>query len=474
MNSADTTLTTCERRTDPAGAPSRPARAVLTLDELCAALDLSAAGAEMYDLIARLYPICRSITGNGFRDTLNQVREHVPLEVHEVPTGTDVFDWTVPREWNIRDAWVKNAAGEKVIDFRKSNLHVVNYSVPVRRKMQLHELRQHLHTLPDRPEWIPYRTSYYKETWGFCLAHNDLMQLADGEYEVCIDSDLKPGSLTYGEYYLPGKRGEEVLLSCHACHPSLCNDNLSGVALVTQLAKLLSGAALQYSYRFLFIPVTIGSITWLARNEATTAGIQHGLVAACVGDRGKFHYKRSRRGDAEIDRAAVHVLRRHPDGFEALDFSPYGYDERQYCSPGFNLAVGSLTRTPHSCFPQYHTSADDLTFVRPEALAGSLGAYLAILRVLENNARYVNLNPKCEPQLGKRGLYRAMGGLPDAGKLELAMLWVLNLSDGSHSLLDIAERSGSDFDALRRAADLLVQNHLLRPCPRATISNEKE
>lgn len=464
MSIADTTLETRARAAAPAAG----------LDQLCAALDLAAAGEAMYGLVADLYPVCRSITGDGFRDTLARLREHVPLEVHEVPTGTAVFDWTVPREWNIRDAWVKDARGEKVLDFRKSNLHVVNYSTPVRRRMTLAELRPHLHTLPDRPDWVPYRTSYYQENWGFCLAHNELQKLADGEYEVCIDSRLEAGSLTYGEYYLPGRRSDEVLLSCHACHPSLCNDNLSGVALVARLAELLTGASLEYSYRFLFIPGTIGSITWLARNEKTAHRVRHGLVVACVGDEGKFHYKRSRRGNAEIDRAAALALRGRPEGLEVLDFSPYGYDERQYCSPGFNLPVGSLTRTPHGRFPQYHTSADDLSLVTSGALAGSLAAYLAVLRVLESNGHYLNLKPKCEPQLGKRGLYRAFGGLPDAGRLELAMLWVLNLSDGAHSLLDVAERSGLEFDLVRRAAGALTEHHLLQRLPGPAPLNGKE
>ncbi|MBI2826652.1 MAG: DUF4910 domain-containing protein [Planctomycetia bacterium] len=417
----------------------------------------------MHRLIADLYPICRSITGDGFRRTLGRLREQIPLEIHEVPTGTPVFDWTVPREWNIRDAWIKNAAGEKVVDFRRSNLHVVNYSVPVHGKMPLAELRKHLHALSDRPDWIPYRTSYYQESWGFCLAANELARLADGEYEVHIDSSLQNGSLTYGELYLPGRRTGEVLLSCHACHPSLCNDNLSGVSLVAALAELLRGVALEYSYRFLFIPGTIGSIAWLARNEAQASRIRHGLVVACVGDSGSFHYKRSRHGDAEIDRAVVHALKHCGKKYEVRAFSPYGYDERQFCSPGFNLAVGSLTRTPHGQFPEYHTSADNLDFVKPEALAGSLAVYLAVLRILENDARYRNLNPKCEPQLGKRGLYRTLGGLPDAGQLEMAMLWVLNLSDGEHSLLDIAERSELSFDSIHTAARTLVENQLLAP-----------
>lgn len=433
------------------------------MDQLLTSNDLAAAGDRMYRLIADLYPICRSITGNGIRQTLRSLRERVPLDIHEVPTGTRIFDWTVPKEWNVRDAWVKDATGKKIIDFRKSNLHLVSYSVPVRRKMPLSELRKHLHTLPDRPEWIPYRTSYYKEGWGFCLPANDLAQLQDGEYEVWIDTTLADGSLCYGEHYIRGRRTEEVLLSCHACHPSLCNDNLSGVALVACLAEMLKGVSLEYSYRFLFIPGTIGSISWLARNEAQVGRIRHGLVVACVGDSGKFHYKRTRRGDAEIDRVVISALKAGEEEFEVREFSPYGYDERQYCSPGFNLAVGSLTRTPHGEFPQYHTSADNLDFVNPQALAGSLAVYLSVLRILENNEVLINTSPKCEPQLGKRGLYRTLGGLPDAGKCEMAMLWILNLSDGDHSLLDIAERANLPFDTIYQSAHLLTEHGLLRP-----------
>jgi aminopeptidase-like protein len=444
------------------GSLAPPTGGGMSLEQLLEATDFGAIGERMHRFIADLYPICRSITGDGLRKTLNRVRELVPLEVREVPTGTQVFDWTIPKEWNIHDAWVKNAKGEKVIDFQKSNLHVVNYSIPVRRNMNLAELRQHLHTLPDRPDWIPYRTSYYQEDWGFCLAHRDFQKLVEGEYEVCIDASLAEGSLSYGEYYIPGKRTTEILLSCHVCHPSLCNDNLSGVALVAQLAEFLSKVSLEYSFRFLFIPGTIGSIAWLARNEDKATRIRHGLVVACVGDPGKFHYKRSRRGDAEIDRAVMHVLRHRPEGFEILDFSPYGYDERQYCSPGFDLPVGSLTRTSHGSFPQYHTSADDLDLVRPEALAGSLASYLSVLQIVENNGHFINQNPKCEPQLGRRGLYRTLGWMADPGRLELAILWVLNLSDGDHSLLDIAERSGLDFELLRQAAKILLECHLLK------------
>ena len=311
---------------------------------------------------------------------------------------------------------------------------------------------------------IPYRTSYYKENWGFCLSHRQLLKLEEGEYEVEIDSTLQDGNLTYGEYFIPGESSEEVLISCHACHPSLCNDNLSGVAVATHLAKELTGAVVRYSYRFLFIPGTIGSITWLCRNENRISKIRHGLVLTCVGDRGGFTYKESRRGDAEIDRAVSLVLQHSGERHEIVPFSPYGYDERQYCSPAFNLAVGCLMRTPHGQFPEYHTSADNLDFVDPAKLADSVAKCLGIFSVLENNRAYVNRNPKCEPQLGKRGLYSAMGG-GEVKQLELAMLWVLNLSDGSSKLLDIAERSGVRFDLIKQAADLLAQHDLLIEAP---------
>jgi aminopeptidase-like protein len=421
------------------------------------------AGEGMWKLAAELYPVCRSITGAGYRSTLDTLAGHVDLAVHEVPSGTQAYDWTVPREWNVRDAYVADAAGERVIDFRASNLHLMSYSVPMDARMPLSELRAHLHTLPEQPDWIPYRTSYYADNWGFCLTQRQLDALPDGEYHVVVDSTLTEGALTYGECLLPGTGGGdgEVLVSCHACHPSLCNDNLSGVVLATFLAKALAGAALRHSYRFLFIPGTIGSIVWLSRNEHLVDRIKAGLVLACVGDPGKLTYKRSRRGDAEVDRAVAHVLAQRGAPYEITDFSPYGYDERQFCSPGFNLPVGCLNRTPHAQFPEYHTSADDLDLVRPEHLADSYAACLEIVRVLEEDATFVNQNPKCEPQLGKRGLYGAIGGRSDTVQLQLAMLWVLNLSDGDHSLLDVAERSGLPFGLLSDAAQALAGAGLL-------------
>ena len=433
----------------------------MTVRDAVVAVDPAIAGRDMYDLIAELYPICRSITGEGFRSTLDTLARHLDLAVHEVPSGTRVFDWTVPREWNITDAYVETSAGERVIDFRASNLHVVSYSVPVDARMSLYQLRPHLHTLPEHPEWIPYRTSYYDDNWGFCLSQRQLDRLAEDEYHVVIDSSLTDGYLTYGEYLVPGASSEEVLVSCHACHPSLCNDNLSGVALATWLAKALAGSEPRYSYRFLFIPGTIGSITWLALNEATLPRVKAGLVLACVGDPGGLTYKRSRRGDTEIDRAMAHVLMTSGADHEINEFSPYGYDERQFCSPGFDLPVGCLNRTPYARYPEYHTSADDLDFIRPDSLADSFKTCLAAFRVLEENATYLNQNPKCEPQLGRRGLYGAIGGRSDTQQFQLAMLWVLNLSDGAHSLLDIAERSELEFGLVAEATDTLVRAGLL-------------
>ena len=436
----------------------------MTIDELRAGLDEAELGQQLAAWVADLYPICRSITGNGLRETLHRLRRLAPVTMHEVPSGTEVFDWTVPREWNIRDAYIKNDRGERVVDFRRSNLHVVSHSVPVRARLSLEALRPHLFTLPDRPEWVPYRTSYYAENWGFCLSQRQLDALEPGDYDVCIDSSLEAGSLTYGEVYLPGESPDEVLISAHVCHPSLANDNLSGVVIGGHLARYLGQVSHRYSYRFLFVPGTIGAITWLARNEAGVPGIRHGLVLAGLGDAGSLTYKRSRRADAAIDRAATHVLR-HFGNHEIFEFSPYGYDERQFCSPGFNLPVGRLSRTPTDRYPEYHTSADDLSFVDPRQLARSLTACLTILHVLENDRTYINQNPKCEPQLGKRGLYHMLAGSVHAPSSEMAMLWALNLSDGQHGVLDIAERSGLPFETIDRAVTVLRDHGLLKETP---------
>jgi aminopeptidase-like protein len=419
-------------------------------------------GAELMRLIEELYPICRSISGDGVRQTLSILSRYVPLTVHEVPTGTPVLDWTVPKEWNIRDAYIADASGRRVVDFRKHNLHVVNYSVPVSAKLSLAELRPHLFTLPDQPDRIPYRTSYYNETWGFCLSQRQLDALAEGIYDVRIDSSLDAGSLTYGELSIPGETAEEILISAHVCHPSLADDNLSGLSIATLLARsLMAAGPRRYGLRFVFAPGTIGAITWLARNRERSALVRHGLTLTCLGDAHPFTYKKTVFGGAAIDRAAALVLRASGLPHQIIEFFPYGYDERQYNSPGFRIPVGSLMRGRHGQFPEYHTSGDNPSFIAPERLAESLRILGAVIDVLQGDASYLNLAPEGEPQLGKRGLYGAMGGsnIPD---LQLALLWVLNLSDGQHSLVDIAERAGMDFRAVRTAADLLLAHGLLR------------
>jgi aminopeptidase-like protein len=419
-------------------------------------------GLSSLDLVRRLYPICRSITGNGLRQTLSIVGEYLPLEVHEVPSGTQVLDWTVPREWNVNDAYVADSHGRRVIDFQQSNLHLVNYSVPTDCRLSLPELRPHLHTLPEHPDWIPYLTSYYRDNWGFCLSQNDLDRLQDDTYRVVIDSSLADGHLTYGELFLPGRRDEEILLTTHICHPSLCNDNLSGIAVLTALGLALRQIPREYSYRLLFIPGTIGAITWLARNRERVARIRHGLVLAGLGAQQPFTYKRSRRGAAEIDRAAEHILSFANIPGRISDFTPYGYDERQFCSPGFNLPMGRLSRAEYGTYAEYHTSADNPDFISQDALTESWAVVLKILSAIETNRPYCNLMPCGEPQLGKRGLYDG-GDSPEAAERRLAILWILNLSDGQHTLLDIAERSKIPFEVIRAGAERLEAANLIGP-----------
>jgi aminopeptidase-like protein len=419
---------------------------------------------RMFDLVARCYPICRSITGNGVRETLRLIGDVIPLKVHEVPSGTQVFDWQVPDEWNITQAYIKDPDGKKIVDFKALNLHVLNYSVPVNRRLSLSELKEHIFTIPEQPDLVPYRTSYYQRNWGFCMSHRQLTGLAEGTYEAVVASTLEKGSLTYGEFFIPGQTADEVIISTHVCHPSLCNDNLSGIAVATFLADHLAQQSLRYSYRFLFLPATIGAIVWLSRNENQLERIKYGLVITLLGDGSAFTYKRSRIGHAEIDAVVENYLKLSDRPFKIKDFIPYGYDERQYCSPGFNLPVGCLTRTPHGEFPEYHTSADNLSFVRPENLKDALGVLADVITILENNRYYRNLNPKCEPMLGQRGLYDTLGGGNEGKVRQLAALWVLSYSDGRHSLLDISDKANMRFDIVKAAADALAACHLLQKC----------
>lgn len=433
-------------------------------DEILAArraLDTAAAGTAIHEFATEAFPIGRSITGDGVRQTLDLVSRIAPLEVHEVPSGTDVFDWRVPLEWNVREAWIKGPEGEVVVDFADHNLHLLGYSVPFEGTLSREQLDPHLYSLPEQPNLIPYRTSYYQARWGFCLPHARREGLGPGPYEVKVDTRLEPGHLTYGELVLPGASDDTILVSAHVCHPSLANDNLSGVGVAAHLARILGRCARRYTYRFLFIPGTIGAITWLARNRDAAKAVRGGLVAANLGDGGAFHYKRSQRGDAEIDRVVAKVLADSGEPFEVEDFLPFGYDERQYNSPGFDLPVGLLSRTPWGRFPEYHTSADDLRFIRPRHLGESLARYLEIVHVLERNRTYENTQPFGEPQLGRRGLYRTLGGSERGRERELALLWVLNQSNGERSLLDIAERAGRPFGDVEEAARALVDAELL-------------
>ncbi|HVZ19233.1 MAG TPA: DUF4910 domain-containing protein [Terriglobales bacterium] len=412
-------------------------------------------GNLLYGLSRELFPLNRSITGQGVRDTLAVVGRVIPLEIHAIPTGTPVFDWVVPKEWNLREAYIEDAAGNRIVDSRENNLHVVGYSIPIDATMSLRDLAPHLHTLPKYPDWIPYRTSYYKETWGFCLTQRQFESLSDQRYRVRIDATLEPGVLNYGEALIPGETDEEILLSAHICHPSLANDNLSGIAIAAWIGRLLAEQKSRYTYRLLFAPGTIGSIAWLATRADVRPRIKHGLVTALLGRPGPITYKKSRNGRAVVDRAAAHVLAQRARGDQVIDFSPWGYDERQFNSPGIGMNIGRVTRAAEGGYPEYHTSADNLSLITPSALEDSYRAICEIIDILERDARYVNLRPNGEPQLGKYGLYDALGGASSVENARLAMLWVLNLSDGSNSLLDIAERSGLAFLDIHFATERL-------------------
>jgi aminopeptidase-like protein len=417
-------------------------------------------GEVLYDLCRRLYPICRSITGDGVRATLEAIQEVVPLQIHEVPSGRPAFDWTVPLEWNLREAYIENESGERIVDAANHNLHVVGYSVPTDQFCSLRELDQHLHSLPEHPTWIPYRTAYYSKTWGFCLTHEQRSALTEQRYRVVIDATLKEGSLTYGELHLPGASGRDILVSTHVCHPSLANDNLSGISVAAHLAKHFLHEKLRFGLRFVFVPGTIGAIVWLAENQIAVGRIRDGLVLSGVGDRGDFVYKRSRRGDGQLDRVFTRLFRSTRN--TVRPFLPYGYDERQYCSPGIDIAAGCLMRTPYGEYPQYHTSADDLSLISADALAESLALCIEAIGEVQHDVRYLNTNPMCEPQLGRRGLYAPIGGENESKRVQLAQLWMLSYSDGEHSLRDIHDLSGLDMPTLGMAAQRLEAAGLLR------------
>ena len=418
-------------------------------------------------LARELFPIGRSLSGEGVRETLRLIGERAALDITDVPSGSEAYDWVVPPEWNVREAWIADDAGRRLVDLGAGSLHLVGYSTPVRATLTGAELQEHLHSLPDRPDLVPYRTSYYEPAWGFCLAHDVRTRIDDrSTYEVLIDSELdENGSLTYGEHLVRGSQASagEILLSTYVCHPSLANDNVSGIAVCAELARLLPAGLLRHDVRFLFAPAGIGALAWLARNEARLPDVVGGLVVACAGDRGPLHYKRSRRGDAEIDRAAALVLAKRP-GAELRDFEPWGTDERQFCSPGFDLPVGTLTRTPNGRYDEYHTSADDLGLLSPESLADTLEAIVELIDVIDRNIRLARVEPRGEPQLSRHRLEGGMtAGLLQGSETDRqALFWLLNLADGRRTLLDVAERGALPFDAVARAAQQLLAHGLVR------------
>jgi aminopeptidase-like protein len=417
---------------------------------------------DLHGLVRELFPINRSLTGAGVRETLAILARHIQLEVREIPSGSAVLDWQVPLEWNIRGATIRALDGRCLVNFADNNLHVVGYSKPIHKEVSRAELAQHVHTLPDQPELIPYRTGYFADDWGFCMPDNLWRTMQDESYRVDIDSDLSPGSLTYGELFLPGESSDEVLITAHVCHPSLANDNLSGIAVAVALAMRQAQRQRRLGCRFLFIPATIGAITWLARNEGHLAKIRYGLVLTCIGDTGQFHYKRSRSG-AFIDNAVAHVLRHSGHSHEIVPFNPYGYDERQFCSPAFDLPMGCFMRSVHGTFPEYHTSADNPDFVKPEPLDQSYEVLATLLDLLDANWMYVRTDGRGEPQLGRRGLYRAIAGQKEAGGAsQMDLLWLLNLADGKHSLLEMAERADIPFGRLQKAVRLALDADLIR------------
>jgi len=393
---------------------------------------------QMYDLLKKLFPICRSITGEGVRETLKIIKEYIPIKIHEVPSGKKVFDWTVPKEWNIKDAYVKDDKGNKIIDFKENNLHVVGYSTPIDKKIDLSELEKHLHSLPEQPDAIPYVTSYYKERWGFCIQHSKREKLKKGKYHVFIDSELKDGSLSYGEIIIPGKSEKEIFLSANICHPSLANNELSGPVVATFLTKWIQSKPRKYTYRIVFIPETIGSITYLSKNlNLMKKNVIAGFNITCIGDDRLYSYLPSKKGDTLSDRAALNVLNfKHP-GFMKYSYLDRGSDERQYNSPGVDLPVTSIMRSKYGEYPEYHTSLDNLDFVSPEGLYGGYDILKECINLIENNSKY-KIKCLCEPQLGKRGLYPTLS-TKSSGKQVRDMMNFIAYADGTRDLIEISD-----------------------------------
>ena len=420
------------------------------------------AGKEMYDLAVRLFPICRSITGDGFRQSLGIIREHVPeMQVFEVPSGTEVFDWTVPKEWNIRGGWIRRKDGETVIDFRDSNLHVLGYSVPIHQMVSREELLEHVYTQSEQPDWIPYVTSYYKERWGFCMSERQKQQLTDPEYEVCIDSTLADGSLTYGELIVPGETDEEVFFSTYLCHPSMANNELSGPCLMTALIRYVQSLPKRrYTYRFIIVPETIGSITYLSRNiKSMQQHVKTGFVLSCVGDDRTYSMVSTKYEDTLADRVLENVLHFHYPDYIRYSFMKRASDERQYGSAGVGLPVCAFCRSKYHEYPEYHTSADDLSLISPAGLQGSYDVMVKVINALEYNRHYQMTCP-CEPQLGKRGLYPTISQKGTYAAFR-AMQHFTAYADGRNDLIAISEIIGTPVDQLIPIVGKLMEHHLV-------------
>ena len=417
----------------------------------------------MYELLKKLFPICRSITGNGVRTTFEILNEHLPLTISEYPSGSECFDWTIPDEWNVKSATLKDETGKVIASFAENNLHLLGYSIPFKGRLSLDELRPHLYSLPQYPDVIPYLTSYYRRNWGFCLTHRQLEQLRPGMYEVEIDSTLEPGNLTLAESIIPGSNSQEIFFSSYICHPSMANDSISGVVLAVELYRYLAARKNNYyTYRFIFIPETIGAIAYLSRHKrAMRENCYAGMILTCEGDPGPFNYKRTRNGHT-IDRIAENILKFSGQKHYIHDFWLPGSDERQYSSPGINLPVATLMRSIYGKFPEYHTSADNLDFVTSAALQESFKMHCQIIEALEGNYRYENLKPDCEPFLSKYGLYDPIGGQKSREAQIFKLLSLLNYSDGNHSLIDIAEKIDVNILELVQLAAVLIEKGLLR------------